>query len=239
MRLDQYVSEKTNLSRNKAQALIKSWNVKINWKIIAKVWLKLDWDEEIKISLSEESNYVARSALKLKYFLEEEFLDISWYTAMDIWSSTWWFCQVMLEKNINKIYAIDVWTSQLHEKIRNDEKVISIENTDIRKLETLPESLDLITCDVSFISLELIIDSIISHMNEKTTTILLFKPQFEVWNKYINKKWVAKDEKIIQRKLNDFLDLCKIKWLEICKIVKSRLEWESGNKEIVIMLNKK
>lgn len=238
MRLDQYVSEKTELSRNKAQALIKSSNVKVEWIITNKVWLKLEWNEIIKIELSLESKYVSRSALKLKFFLEEENLSIEWFKCMDIWSSTGGFCQVLLEKWANKVYAIDVWTSQLHKDVKSDSKVISKENTDIRKLETLWDKLDLITCDVSFISLELIIDSAIKHMSEDTIWIFLFKPQFEVWHKFINKKWVVKDDRISERKLLEFLDLCQMKGLQILKTEKSKLEWENWNKEIIIMFNK-
>ena len=146
---------------------------------------------------------------------------------------------LLLEKNAKKIYAVDVWTSQLHDIVRANNKIISIENTDIRKLPKIEENLDLITCDVSFISLEMIIDSIVFQMNNTTISLLLFKPQFEVWKKNIWKKWVVIDEKIIDKKLNDFLQVCRELWLQILKVEKSRLEWENGNKEIFIMLKKK
>lgn len=239
MRLDQYITEKLEISKNKTQALIKAWAILINWKISKKPWLKLKWDEKVEINRTDESNYVSRSALKLKYFLEEDNLGITWKIAMDIWSSTWWFCQVMLEKNIGKIYAIDVWTSQLHKNIKSDLRIIPIENTDIRKLNPLIEDLDLITCDVSFISLKLIIDSIYFHMSDKIIVLLLFKPQFEVWSKYINKKWVVKNDKVSEKKLNDFLQICRDNWLQILKVEESKLHWENWNKEVVIKLKKK
>lgn len=237
MRLDKYLSNKQNISRNKAQALINSGNVFVNEKKIQKQSFEVDDEMNIVVHSFEEIQYVARSAIKLKKFLEENPLDINGKIALDIGSSTGGFCQVLLEKNIWKIYAVDVGTSQLHSILRENPKIISIENTDIRNFKT-HQAFDIITCDVSFISLELILESIISLANINTQIILLFKPQFEVWKKYINKKWVVKNEKIIKITLNNFLQACRNNWLKILLVEKSKLEWENGNEEIFILLKK-
>lgn len=239
MRIDQYITEKLEISRNKSQAIIKAWNVFVNWEKITKTWFEIKQNMEVIINELDETKYVARSAIKLKWFLEEIDLKIKDFVCLDIWSSTGWFCQILLENDVNTIYAVDVGTSQLHDIVRNNNKIVVKENTDIRKLEKLDKNIDLITCDVSFISLEMILDSIINHMNTDTISILLFKPQFEVWKKHIWKKWVVLDEKIITKKLNDFLQICRDKWLQILKVEKSKLEWENGNKEIFIILKKK
>lgn len=238
MRLDQYITEKLEISRNKAQAIIKAWNVFINWEKIIKTWFEVKQNMEIAINEFEQTKYVARSAMKLKWFLEEIDLKIKDFVCLDIWSSTGWFCQILLENDVKTIYAIDVWTSQLHDIVRNNKKIIVKENTDIRNLEKL-ENIDLITCDVSFISLEMILQNIINQMNNSTISLLLFKPQFEVWKQFINKKWVVIDEKISNKKLNNFLQICRDNWLQILKVSKSKLEWENGNKEIFIMMKKK
>ena len=238
MRLDQYITEKLEISRNKAQAIIKAWNIFINWEIITKTWFEVKQNMEVIINELEQTKYVARSAMKLKWFLEEIDLKIQDFTCLDIWSSTGWFCQILLENEVKTIYAVDVWTSQLHDIVRNNKKIIARENTDIRNLEKL-ENIDLITCDISFISLEMILQSIINQMNNSTISLLLFKPQFEVWKQYINKKWVVIEEKISDKKLNDFLQICRDNWLQIIKVSKSKLEWENGNKEIFIMIKKK
>lgn len=238
MRLDQYITEKLNISKNKAQNLIKSEKVKINEKIISKPGQIVKETDKIEILNSEELNYVARSALKLKYFLQDYFLDLENKICLDIWSSTWWFCQILLEKNVEKIFAVDVWTMQLHPILRENPKIISLENTDIRNLKKL-EKIDFITCDVSFINLEKILESIIFQMNDKTKTLLLFKPQFQVWKEFLNKKWVVSNEKIIEKKLNEFLDFCRKNFLKILKVEKSKLEWENWNKEIFILIEKK
>jgi len=239
MRLDQYITEKLQVTRNKSQAIIKNWNVFVNWEKIIKTWFEVKDSMDVVINELDETKYVARSAIKLKWFLDDLDLFLNDFICLDIWSSTWWFCQILLENDVNTIFAVDVGTRQLHDIVRNNNKIVVKENTDIRKLEKLDKNIDLITCDVSFISLEMILDSIINHMNTDTISILLFKPQFEVWKKNIWKKWVVLDEKIITKKLNDFLQICRDKWLQILKVEKSKLEWENGNKEIFIMLKKK
>ncbi len=238
MRLDQYIKNKKNITRNKAQAIIKSWNVTVWWIKITKTGYEVNDNDIIEITELDETNYVARSAIKLKWLFESNYINTEGKVALDIWSSTGGFCQILLENNISKIYAVDVWTSQLHEKLRNNKKIIIKENTDIRKLEKLDDNIDIITCDVSFISLNQIIDSINNFISKNTLVILLFKPQFEVWTKYINKKWVVKNDNISKIKLNEFLDNCRNIWLKIIKLEESKMKWENWNKEIFIMLEK-
>ena len=239
MRLDQYVTQQLDITRNKAQAMIRAWAVLVNNQTITKTWFQIKETDEVEISQTQESKYVARSAMKLKGFLEEFPQNMENKTALDIWSSTWWFCQILLEQKIWKIFAVDVWTSQLHEILRNNKKIVSLENTDIRNLKFLTEQIDFITCDVSFIKLDLILDSIINFIWENTLCYLLFKPQFEVWQNHVTRKWVVKDEKYTIRELNNFLDICRAKWLQILAVEKSKMKWESGNEEIFIQLKKK
>ena len=238
MRLDQYITEKLQISKNKAQNLIKTGNIKVNLKTVLKPWFFVNYADKIDISKAEELNYVARSALKLKWFLAENFLDLENKICLDVWASTWGFCQILLEKNIWKIFAVDVWTSQLHSILKENKKIISIENTDIRKLQKI-ENVDFITCDVSFINLEKILESIVFQMSDKTKVLLLFKPQFQVWKWFIDKKWVVKDKKIIEKKLSEFLKFCWEKWLQILKVENSKLAWENWNQEIFILLQKR
>ena len=239
MRLDQYVTEKSEITRNKAQAMIKAWAVLVNNKLITKTGFKIKETDIVNISETEESMYVARSAMKLKKHLEQFPQEMNCKIALDIWSSTWGFCQILLEQSVSKIYAVDVWTSQLHEKLRNRNEIISLENTDIRELKLLPEKVDFVTCDVSFIKLDMILDAIISHISENTIAYLLFKPQFELGKNRVNNKWVVKDEKYTIRELNNFLDLCRAKWLKIVRVENSHMKGENGNQEIFIEVGKK
>lgn len=239
MRLDLYISQKLWVSRNRAQFFIEQEKIKVNSKITTKLSYLVKDTDKVEQNI-DEINYVSRSALKLKWFLEEEKLKVDDFICLDIWSSTWWFTQVLLKKWVKKVYSVDVWTCQLHETLKNNSKIISIENTDIRnfKKENLKENIDLIVCDVSFISLNLIIDSIIWLMNNDTLTILLFKPQFEIWSENLTKLWLPKNDKIIEEKKSNFLLILKKKWVQILLIKNSILEWENWNKEIFIFIKK-
>ncbi|RKW22840.1 TlyA family RNA methyltransferase [Candidatus Gracilibacteria bacterium] len=238
MRLDQYITEKLQISKNKAQNLIKTGNIKVNLKTVLKPGFFVNYADKIDISKAEELNYVARSALKLKGFLAENFLDLENKICLDVGASTGGFCQILLEKNIGKIFAVDVGTSQLHSILKENKKIISIENTDIRKLQKI-ENIDFITCDVSFINLEKILESIIFQMSGKTKVLLLFKPQFQVGKGFIDKKGVVKDKNIIEKKLGEFLKFCGEKGLQILKVENSKLAGENGNQEIFILLQKR
>lgn len=217
-------------SRNKSQFLIDSWLVLLNWKAIKKSSEKISKDDSVKILEDKKVEYVSRSAEKLEKFLEESPLDLSWKIALDVGASTWWFTQVLFSKWIWKVFAVDVWKDQLHEKIKSDSRVISFEECDIREFQ-YDEQFDLIVSDVSFISLKKIFDSITSLASENTKIILLFKPQFEVWKENIRKTWVPKSDKIIDFALNDFEFFIKERGFSLIKKAQSQLIWEAGNRE--------
>ncbi|EKE26471.1 MAG: hemolysin A [uncultured bacterium (gcode 4)] len=235
MRLDRFISEKYDFSRNKAQFLVKEWLVKVNSKIIEKVSFDTKETDFIEIIEDRRNEFVARSAVKLYDFLDLIDLDVTDFICLDIWASTWWFSQVMLLRWAKLIYAIDVWTSQLHESIKNNSKIISFENTDIRKYES-KEKFDLITVDVSFISLTKIISKIKELSSKNTNVILLFKPQFEVWKANIWKNWVVKDKKAITNSLDSFKKILKENGFQIQKLSESTLPGEAWNIEYLIFL---
>lgn len=239
MRLDQYISQKLWVSRNRAQFFIEQEKIEVNKKIITKTAYQVQELDEV-IHHIDEINYVSRSALKLKRFLESEDISVKDSICLDIGASTGGFTQILIEKQAQKIYAVDVGTSQLHQTLQNHQKIVSIENTDIRVLDKnlLPQHIDCIVCDVSFISLHLIIDSIIGIMSVETKAILLFKPQFEVGSQNITKKGVVKDEKMTQEAFRNFILQLQKKWVKILLEKPSFLPWENGNREIFILIIK-
>ena len=194
MRLDDKVKELFNISKTKAQKYIREGIVKIDNKIITKPGYILKDEEknnkkEYNIEIIEEKNryiYVSQGALKLKkavgeFKLEEILKD---NICIDIGSSTGGFTEILLENGVKKVYSIDVGTSQLDEKLKKNNKVISIENTDFRNIQIdkdnkfQNDNIDTIVGDLSFISLKKIIDKIVEI--EPENIILLIKPQFEV-----------------------------------------------------------
>ena len=194
MRLDDKVKELFNISKTKAQKYIREGIVKVDNKIITKPGYILKDEEknnkkEYNIEIIEEKNryiYVSQGALKLKKAVEEFNLQeiLKDNICIDIGSSTGGFTEILLENDVKKVYSIDVGTSQLDERLKKNNKVISIENTDFRNIQIDKENkfrndnIDTIVGDLSFISLKKIIDKIVEIAPENM--ILLIKPQFEV-----------------------------------------------------------
>lgn len=239
MRLDQYIAQKLWVSRNRAQFFISQSKISVNNKIVQKDAYQVEETDVVDIKI-DEVNYVSRSALKLKWLLENNNIEVQNLVCIDVWASTGWFTQVLLEKWARKVYTIDVGTSQLHEKLKWNRQIISIENTDIRKFDKnlLQEEIDLIVCDVSFISLKTIIDAILDLMDSHTKAILLFKPQFEVGSENLTKLWVAKNFQIVKEKFDDFCLILRKKSVQILLIETSSLSWENGNEEIFLIIHK-
>ncbi|EGM5410050.1 TlyA family RNA methyltransferase, partial [Campylobacter jejuni] len=166
---------------------------------------------------------------KLKKFLEENDIEIKHKNCLDIGSSTGGFVQILLENQALKITALDVGSNQLHLSLRANEKIILHENTDLRAFKS-KEKFELVTCDVSFISLINLL-YYVDNLALKEI-ILLFKPQFEVGkNIKRDKKGVLKDDKAILKARMDFEKECaKLGWL-LKNTQKSSIKGKEGNVE--------
>jgi 23S rRNA (cytidine1920-2'-O)/16S rRNA (cytidine1409-2'-O)-methyltransferase len=237
MRLDQYLTQNCNIqSRNKASELIKAKKVKVNGDIITKPSFKVE--ENYAIEILENEFFVSRAAYKLKYFLEQ-FNDITIENKniVDIGSSTGGFTQVLLLNNAKSITCIDVGSNQLHETIKDDKRLRVFENTDVRDFKP-NEKFEVVTCDVSFISILNIIDSI--DYLAKEDIITLFKPQFEVGAEVKrDRAGVVKDETAIVNAREKFIDKTKELGWELIHSSKSELKGKEGNSEELFYFRKK
>lgn len=235
MRLDLYLTTAFNIqSRNKASELVKSNKVKCDGVIITKPSFNVE--EYHNIEILEEDFYVSRAAYKLKYFLNEIKLDLSNKNALDIGSSTGGFTQILLEKDVRKVTCVDVGSNQLHERIKEDKRISFFENTDIRDFKS-DENFDIVTCDVSFISILYIIEDI--NRLSSQDIIILFKPQFEVGtNVKRDKKGVVKDKKAIEIARQKFLDkTIELNW-KLNYSSFSKLQGKDGNEEELFYFSK-
>jgi len=235
MRLDIYLSKKLGIqSRNKAQELIKANKVKVNNAIIIKTSYLVE--ETDSIELLEDDFFVSRAAYKLKYFLEEININIKNKRALDIGSSTGGFTQILLVNEVLNVTCVDVGSNQLHQTLRNIENITFNENCDIRDFKS-DEKFDLVTCDVSFIS----IHNILSSINElsKDIIIILFKPQFEVGiNVKRDKKGVVLDTKAISKARSYFIEESeKLHW-KLQYSSQSKLQGKDGNHEELFYFKK-
>ena len=235
MRLDKYITEKFSLqSRNKAAELIKTNKVLVDGIIIKKPSFLVD--ENMKVTLEEEDFFVSRSAYKLKYFLEDNNIVVKNKTAVDIGSSTGGFTQILLNNDIKSVTCVDVGTNQLHDTIKHNSKITIVENTDIRNF--YPETFyELVTCDVSFISIHNILDDI--HRLSSNKIIILYKPQFEVGKEVKrDRNGVVLDTQAIENQRSIFLEATKKLQWKLLISQKSKLAGKSGNIEELFYFEK-
>lgn len=175
MRLDKYLVEEGYFeSRNRALEAIKSGSVQVDGKPV-KASMKIGSENSVKVA--DEKFYVSRAARKLDSFLSEYPMALAGKRALDIGSSTGGFAQILLENGVGSLHCVDVGSDQLHHSLRKDGKISLFEATDIRDFQD-EMGFELVSCDVSFISILQIIDDI-----DRLSTgdiMILYKPQFEV-----------------------------------------------------------
>ena len=229
MRLDKYLVEEGYFeSRNRAHDAIKSGKVKVNGKV-PKVSTKID--EKSSVDVEDEKFYVSRAARKLENFLAEYPMDFKGKRALDIGSSTGGFAQIVLENSVETLSCVDVGKNQLHISLRQNKKLSLFEETDIREFESA-EGFELITCDVSFISILKITDDIDRLSQNGTDIVILYKPQFEV-GKDVKRdsKGVVQDVDAIARRKEEFeAEAKKLGWNEKYQS-ESRVTGKEGNQE--------
>jgi 23S rRNA (cytidine1920-2'-O)/16S rRNA (cytidine1409-2'-O)-methyltransferase len=228
MRLDIFLEKKGFVkSRNKAKELIKSKKVKVDGKIITKPSFDVD---NPKIEILEEI-FVSRAALKLKNYLDKYNICFNDKLVLDIGASTGGFSEVSLLKGAKKVVAVDVGKNQLDKSLKENPKIVSFEETDIRDF-SYPYKFDVIVSDVSFISLLKIINKI--DELAKNEIILLFKPQFEVGKDVKrDKKGVVKDKEAIKKAKADFEKECKKLGWKLIRSEKSSIKGKEGNTEYI------
>jgi len=228
MRLDKYLVEEGYFeSRNRAHEAIKAGEVTVDGKK-AKPSLKID--ENSLVEVADAKFYVSRAARKLENFLAEHPVKMAGKRALDIGSSTGGFAQIVLENGVDSLACVDVGSDQLHILVRQDARVAVYEETDIRAFESEP--FELITCDVSFISILQILGDIDRLAKEGTDIIILYKPQFEVGRDVKrDSKGVVQDADAIARKKEGFeAEVQKLGW-KLVKEAESKVAGKEGNLE--------
>ncbi|GAA7423942.1 TlyA family rRNA (cytidine-2'-O)-methyltransferase [Helicobacter pylori] len=216
-------------SREKAKALVLKNQVLVNQIVISKPSFIVK--ESDKIELIVANLFVSRAGEKLGAFLEDHFIDFTEKVVLDVGASKGGFSEVALLKGAKKVLCVDVGKMQLDESLKQNKRIECYEECDIRGFKT-PEKIDLVLCDVSFISLYCILEAILPLSGEFLT---LFKPQFEVGRAVKrNKKGVVLDKEAILNALENFKNHLKTKDFQILKIQESLVKGKNGNVEFFI-----
>lgn len=236
MRLDKYlVLHGYFESRNRALEAIRAGEITVDGKA-AKAAQKVSETNHIEIAQSKF--YVSRAARKLETFLDTYPLSMQGRRVLDIGSSTGGFAQILLEQPIASLSCVDVGSDQLHHSLRSDPRLSLHEETDIRVFQPA-EPYNLITCDVSFISILQIMDDIHRLAKKDADIIILYKPQFEVGREAKrDSKGVVTDAAAIREKQAHFISATeKLGW-QLLHQAPSHLAGKEGNLEYLYAFNK-
>lgn len=225
-------------SREKAKRLIMEGRVFIGERRVDKAGEKIDINSHIYIK-DNPYIYVSRGGLKLEKAIEDFKIDLNNKTCMDIGASTGGFTDCMLRNGCKKVYAIDVGYGQLDWKLRNNEKVIVMERTNIRYVnkEDIKDEIDFFSIDVSFISLKLVLPVCKKLITKDGQVVALIKPQFEAGKDKVGKKGLVKDKMTHFSVIKEIVDFSRDQNFAIKNLSYSPITGATGNIEFLIYLS--
>ncbi len=238
-RLDVYLHDKGYAdSREKSKQLILNNSVYVDDKLITKASYMVN--DDINIKITNTLNYVSRGYIKIEKAVQKFNLNIKNKTAADIGASTGGFTDYLLKHGAKSVYAIDVGCNQLHNSLKNNSQVINLENTNFRYIDTsiFTDSIDIVTVDVSFISLKYILPKIVEISHYNTDIVVLIKPQFEAGKQNIGKKGIIKKREVHLEVLNNLNNYFDENNLKLIHIDYSPIKGTSGNIEYLAHLKK-
>ena len=242
MRLDVYLTEKGICrSRSAAQQLINLGGVIVNGRTAVKNSLEIADSDAVEIAELMLPKYVGRGGQKLEKALELWSIDLGGKTCLDIGSSTGGFTDCMLQNGAARVFAVDVGSNQLHEKLRADERVISLEQTDIRDFSFADYDIsaaEFIGTDVSFISLKLVLPHIYRLLAEDGTAVALIKPQFEAGRGSLSKKGIVRSESVRLRCVEEIKEFAEQCGFAVIGTSVSPITGGDGNVEYLLGLRK-
>ena len=227
-------------SREKAKAVIMTGNVFVNGQREDRAGSTFPEDVQIEIK-GTPMKYVSRGGYKLEKAVEQWGISLNEKICMDVGSSTGGFTDCMLQNGAKKVYAIDVGTNQLAWKLRQDERVISMEKTNIRYVtqEEVKEAIAFSSIDVAFISLTKVLKPVRELLEENGCVVCLVKPQFEAGREKVGKKGVVRDKKVHLEVVCNIMEYAQNTGFQIRELGFSPIKGPEGNIEYLLYLEKK
>lgn len=237
-RLDQLVFERgLTESRERAKTTIMAGHVFVNGQRSDKPGTPVAEDSKIEIH-GETMPFVSRGGYKLDKALKVFSVDPAGWHCIDCGASTGGFTDVLLQHGASKVYSVDVGYGQLAWKLREDDRVICMERTNVRYIssEQIPELLDIAVMDVSFISIKLILPALKNILKPDADIICLIKPQFEAGKEKVGKKGVVRDIGVHREVIRDILYFCRENQLSCMGLDYSPIRGPEGNIEFLLWL---
>jgi 23S rRNA (cytidine1920-2'-O)/16S rRNA (cytidine1409-2'-O)-methyltransferase len=217
-------------TRERAHALILAGEVSVNSAAATRPAQRVPEDAEIAL-VTAGPEYVSRGALKLAKALDQWDIDPRGKVALDVGASTGGFTDLLLSRGAKRVYAVDVGYGQLHYKLRNDNRVVVMERTNIRYLAELPERVGIGVVDVSFISLKLALPPMFRLVDEEI--VALIKPQFEAGRGHVGKGGVVRDPETRQQVIDELKAWAATQTWTLTDVVESPIKGPAGNVEFL------
>jgi len=235
IRLDQHlVNQGLAETRSRAQRAIDEGLIKVNGSIAVKASQLVQPD--CSLALLAQPEFVSRAGAKLKAALETFKVSPLARVCADVGASTGGFTDCLLQRGAARVYAIDVGYGQLAWKLRQDERVVVMDRTNVRYVEKLPEEIDLATIDTSFISLKLVLPAARRWLRPGGHIVSLIKPQFEAGREKVGKGGVVRDPRVHRSVLQEVLRDAEIQGWAVCGLICSPLLGPKGNREFLAWL---
>ena len=193
-------------------------------------------DEAAELTVERPPPYVSRAGHKLANALDAFAIDVTGLDAVDVGASTGGFTDVLLQRGASRVVAIDVGYGQLHPKLRDDERVVVLERTNARHVTELPFAPQLVTCDVSFISVRVALPPILKLAVPGWQALVLVKPQFEAGREDVPRGGVVRDAEVHRRVVREVVDAALGWGAEVRGVIDSGLPGPKGNREFVLHL---
>jgi 23S rRNA (cytidine1920-2'-O)/16S rRNA (cytidine1409-2'-O)-methyltransferase len=226
-------------SRSRAQALIMAGLVFVGERKVAKAGETIAADAPLEVR-GKDHPWVSRGGLKLVGGLDHFRIDPAGAVCLDVGASTGGFTDVLLSRGAARVYAVDVGTNQLAWKLRQDPRVVVLEQTNARHLTTeeIAEPIDLLVCDASFISLAKVLERAVNFVRPGGRALLLVKPQFEAGRGEVGKGGVVRDEAVHARVCAEAADWIGSRDWQVLGLVPSPIKGPEGNVEFLLAAQK-
>lgn len=232
-RFDMVVAERyPKYSRQQIQSWIMQGKILVDGVVLTKPGVLVHEDVPLVMNV-QEPKYVGRAGFKLEKALDHFGINVEGLVVLDAGLSTGGFTDCLLQRGAKKIYGIDVGYGQVHEKIAQDDRVVVKERTNLRELYDLGELVDMVTLDLSFISVLKVMDAVCALLKQKGKLVILIKPQFEAERKDIGRGGIVKDPSVHQAAIKKIVNGVVDYGFTFKGVTESPIEGAQGNKEFL------